>query len=181
MRTRQILTTSAAALLSNIHIGLAASVPRADPPSEVGAPCGQELGDCAGDLTCIPLSVDCTRWGNDSEDGCPGTCQQIDLSQQQIYATCGGFGRYDDCDERVEMCVVDPRHVDECGPACDGPGICWPFADICGGEENLPCPDGKVCFDDLFCLPLRFGSDRYEKTKLEETYRPENEGWQEDP
>ncbi|KAL2190246.1 hypothetical protein L209DRAFT_723727 [Thermothelomyces heterothallicus CBS 203.75] len=113
--------------------------------------------------------------------GCQGTCQDIDISKKQIYSLCGGFALYDDCDERIESCIADPRHVDTCGPSCDGPGICWPFAEICGGEEKLPCPEGKACFNDLLCFPLRFGSDYYKKSKLEEVHRTDRDGWQEDP
>jgi hypothetical protein len=176
MRHTAIIT--AATLLLNIQ--LSTSIPLDSPPSEVGQPCGQTLGDCAGTLTCIPLSTNCTQWVNTWNEGCPGTCQDIDISQQQVYTLCGGWGLMDDCDERRESCIADPRSADQCGPSCDGPGICWPYADICGGEAQIACPAGKACFEDLICLPLRFGSDYYEKSKLEEVTRTDQDGWQED-
>lgn len=180
---------AAAALLFNaaqLTAAAATTIPlssRSSPPSEVGDPCGQELGDCAGDLTCIPLSTDCTIWGENSEDGCPGTCQIINLDEQRIYTVCGGWHLYDDCDERVERCVADPRRYDRCGPSCDGPGICHPFAEVCGLEGDPPCPEGTVCFDSENggrCFPLRFGSDTYEKTRAEEIVREDQDGWQGD-
>ncbi len=91
----------------------------------------------------------------------------------------------DDCDERRERCVADPRHMDTCGPSCDGAGICWPFQDVCDAEGR-GCGEGKVCFAYRGggvggrCLPLRFGSDYYEKTRLEEVVRTDQDGWQED-
>ncbi|KAK3294094.1 uncharacterized protein B0H64DRAFT_399694 [Chaetomium fimeti] len=176
MRRTTIL--SVAAFLLDIRVS--AATPVDSPPSEVGQPCGQTLGDCAGNLTCIPLSTDCTRWVNSSNEGCPGTCQEIDISKQQIYTLCGGWSLIDDCNERIESCIADPRTADSCGPSCDGSGICWPFAEICGGEEKLECPKGKACFNDLICLPLRFGSDYYEKTSLEEVTRTDQDGWQGD-
>ncbi|KAK4121491.1 hypothetical protein N657DRAFT_535992, partial [Parathielavia appendiculata] len=165
-------------------------LPPPPPAPELGQPCSQSQGDCAGNLTCIPLSPNCTDW---SDPICSGTCQDLTSSLHpppQIYTLCGGWALYDDCDERREMCVADPRHAaSECGPACDGPGVCWPFADVCqdiGGEEageemrKMKCPEGKVCFKDMFCLPLRFGSDHYEKSKLEEVTRTDQDGYQED-
>ena len=181
---------AAAALLFNaaqLTAAAATTIPLSSrsspPPSEVGDPCGQELGDCAGDLTCIPLSTDCTIWGENSEDGCPGTCQIINLDEQRIYTVCGGWHMYDDCDERVERCVADPRRYDRCGPSCDGPGICHPFAEVCGLEDDPPCPERTVCFgtgNAGRCFPLRFGSDYYEKTRAEEIVREDQDGWQGD-
>ncbi len=79
-----------------------------------------------------------------------------------------------DCDERRERCVADPRHMDRCGLSCDGMGICWPFQDVCDGDGR-GCGEAKVCFLDSTsggkCFPLRFGSDYYEKTGLEEVLR----------
>ncbi|KAH6855843.1 hypothetical protein B0I37DRAFT_365965 [Chaetomium sp. MPI-CAGE-AT-0009] len=171
---RRTTLLSVVAFLIDVRLSL--GTPVNSPPAEVGQPCSQTLGDCAGNLTCIPLSTDCTRW----DKGCLGTCQEIDISKQQIYTLCGGWSLMDDCNERIESCIADPRTADLCGPSCDGSGICWPFAEICGGEEKLECPEGKACFNDLICLPLRFGSDHYEKTSLEEVYRTDQDGWQGD-
>lgn len=178
MRSISIIT--AAAFLLNVAVSVAA--PLASGPSEVGQPCGQTLGDCTGDLTCIPLSTNCTIWVTSWQEGCPGTCQVIDLSQAQIYTLCGGWSLYDDCDERVERCVADPRTDQGCGPSCDGPGICWRFEDTCGGETGWECPEGKACFPygntgTGRCFPLRFGSDYYDKTGLEEVYRTDQDGF----
>jgi hypothetical protein len=170
---RHTIILRAAALL--FHISLSVAVPLDSAPSEVGQACSQTLGDCAGTLTCIPLSSNCTSWRED----CAGTCQEIDISKQQIYTLCGGWSLIDDCDERREMCVADPRRMYECGPSCDGPGICWPFKEMCGGEAGTQCPEGKVCFRDMFCFPLRFGSDYYQKSKLEEVTRTDQDGYQE--
>lgn len=60
-------------------------------------------------------------------------------------------------------------------------GICWPWAESCDEELGLECPEGRVCFEERgICLPLRFGSDYYEKTRLEEEYRTDQDGWQGD-
>ncbi|KAH6634629.1 hypothetical protein B0J18DRAFT_416795 [Chaetomium sp. MPI-SDFR-AT-0129] len=176
MRLTSIITTSTTVLT------LALANPLTSPqPSLINAPCGQTLGDCADPLTCIPLSINCTRWVSSLNEGCPGTCQQLDLTQQKIYTLCGGWEFRDDCDERVEVCVADPRHVDQCGPSCDGMGICWPWAESCDEGLGLECPAGRVCFKERgICLPLRFGSDYYEKTRLEEEYRTDQDGWQGD-
>ena len=155
-------------------------------PSRIDEACGQSLGDCAAPLTCIPVSPNCTKWVSRWSEGCPGTCQDIDISKQQIYTICGGWGYYDDCNERIERCVTDPRNGG-CGPSCDAMGICWPFKEVCGGETGLNCPQGKACFEDNktkdseqggICLPLRFGSDYYEKTELEQVFRTDQDGWQ---
>ncbi|KAK4170830.1 hypothetical protein QBC36DRAFT_341191 [Triangularia setosa] len=160
-------------------------------PSEINSPCNFDLGDCASPLTCIPLSTTCTRWASlqDSWPGCPGTCQLIDVSDQKVYTKCAGWGFYDNCDERVEYCREDPRN-DDCGPPCDGAGICQPNDDYCGGKEKQQCREGLACFvspsvgqvdqENPFgvCLPLRFGSERYEKTRLEESWTEEWDGWQ---
>ncbi|KAK4152737.1 hypothetical protein C8A00DRAFT_34520 [Chaetomidium leptoderma] len=178
-----------AAVLFNNQVSVAVPLAsNSDEPSEVGQPCGKTLGDCAGILTCTPLSTNCTEWVTNWPEGCPGTCQEIDVSQQQIYTLCGGWQLMDDCDERRERCVADPRHADPCGPSCDGAGICWPFDDVCGGDTGRVCPEGKACFmRSNFagvlqgkCFPLRFGSDAYEKTGLEEMYRTDQDGYQED-
>ncbi|VBB81424.1 Putative protein of unknown function [Podospora comata] len=165
------------------------------PPSEINAPCNYDLGDCAPPLTCIPLFPTCTRWTtlkDPSWPGCPGTCQLIDLSTQKIYTKCAGWGLYDNCDERVEYCTDDPRNSG-CGPSCDGPGICQPNDDWCGGEDERECREGLACFIHPpvsvqgeknpygVCLPLRFGSEYYEKTGLEESWTEEWDGWQGDP
>ncbi|KAK0716721.1 hypothetical protein B0T21DRAFT_296111, partial [Apiosordaria backusii] len=160
-------------------------------PSEINSPCGLDLGDCAHPLTCIPLSTNCTRWTASWSDwaGCPGTCQSIDISVQKIYTLCGGWSLLDNCDERVEYCRRDPRN-DDCGPSCDGAGICQPNDDYCGGKEQQECREGLACFIDGqdwqvdgehpygVCLPLRFGSERYEKTSLEESWTEEWDGRQ---
>ncbi|KAM7193086.1 hypothetical protein V8F33_007958 [Rhypophila sp. PSN 637] len=165
------------------------STPLIQPTSTDPLPCGQTNPECPSPLTCIPLSTNCTHWATrSSPSSCPGRCELLDLSQQQIYTLCGGWALMDDCDERIERCVADPRRLDSCGPSCDGPGICWPFKDICDAEGK-GCGEGKVCFWDrpLFdrpvgkqgkCLPLRFGSDYYEKTRLEEVTRTDQDGWQ---
>lgn len=93
----------------------------------------------------------------------------------------------DDCDERVEQCVADPRSTDGCGPSCDGPGICAPIKDMCGGDTEMECDEGKVCFPRMcfrndetacggLCFPLRFGSDSYEKSGLVEVVRHDQDG-----
>jgi hypothetical protein len=182
MRYMSIITAAAFIL----NVAASAAAPLASGPSKVGQACSESLGDCAGALTCIPLSTNCTRWAPswNGDEGCPGTCQDIDISQAQIYTLCGGWSLYDDCDERVERCVLDPRTSEGCGPSCDGPGICWPL-DVCGGETGMQCPEGKACFvrgsaESGMCFPLRFGSDHYEKTSLEEVYRTDQDGMQRD-
>jgi hypothetical protein len=149
------------------------------PPSEVGTPCGGSLGDCPN-LTCIPLSTNCTAFSL-----CPGTCQDIDATKQQIYTLCGGWGLLDDCDERIEHCISDPRHRFECGPSCDGMGICAPLADWCSAQrgEEKKCSNDKACFyngDQQFgwCFPLMFGSDDYDKTGAYEVIRTDQDGYQ---
>ncbi|KAK4149849.1 hypothetical protein C8A00DRAFT_18516 [Chaetomidium leptoderma] len=179
---RGISIIAAAVLVFNIQVSV--SIPLASSPPDIGQPCGQSLGDCAGTLTCIPVSTNCTQWVNSWSEGCPGTCRDIDISQVQIYTIFGGWGFMDDCDERREYCTADPRHVDNCGPSCDGFGICWPFAEVCGGETGMACPEGKACFggdhrdaQGGMCLPLRFGSDYYEKSGLEEVFRTDQDGF----
>lgn len=165
-----IITTVAFLLSIKASVSIPLTSPTS-PPSEIGQPCGQSLGDCASPLTCIPLSANCTEWVHSGSEGCPGTCQHIDIAQQHIYTLCGGWGFFDDCDESRELCVADPRNADECGPSCDGPGICWPFDEWCKVETGEGCAEGKGCFGGM-CFALRFGSDYYEKTMLEEVYRP---------
>ncbi|KAK5658922.1 hypothetical protein OQA88_1737 [Cercophora sp. LCS_1] len=179
---------------------LVASTPLPD-PSEVGIPCGHDHPDCPT-LTCVPTQINCTFWKDNWFDGCPGTCQEIDITRQHIYTLCGGWGLMDDCDERIEYCRADPRHHYECGPSCDGMGICVPNHDGCGGKEEIGCGEGKVCFatpswqenakDCVYrevngqmlptcygvCLPLRFGSDTYAKTGREEIMRNDQDGRQ---
>ncbi|KAK4113017.1 hypothetical protein N656DRAFT_778532 [Canariomyces notabilis] len=186
-----LLPLIAAAFLSS-----ASSGPLTARLAEVGTPCGAELGDCPT-LTCIPLSSNCTYFPK-----CRGTCQDLSVEKQQIYTVCGGWSYYDDCDERVESCMTDPRHYYSCGPSCDGMGICYPIKDgSCGGNTGRECGPGKVCFGgdnmkpgvgylcDLnietgekicggVCLPLRFGSDGYEKSKEAEVVRTDQDGWQ---
>ena len=118
----------------------------------------------------------------------------------------------DDCDERIERCVTDPRNNDRCGPECDGMGICAPIVDVCEGESGRSCAADKVCFggdvvpDDMglntmgtgrwcvedgsgvkgkfacggVCLPLRFGSDSYAKSRAVEVIRTDQDGNQRD-
>ncbi|KAK0658323.1 hypothetical protein QBC41DRAFT_385798 [Cercophora samala] len=154
-------------------------------PSSINAPCNFDLGDCPSPLTCIPLSPTCTRWStlqDTSWPGCPGTCQLIDLSTQRVYRKCAGWGLYFNCDEKTEYCTDDPRNY-RCGPSCDDAGICQPSDDWCGGQDKRACREGLACFIHPpahvqnegespygVCLPLRFGSDYYEKTGLEETW-----------
>jgi hypothetical protein len=166
------------AFLLGLWSHLLAAAP-ADPqpkPTQVGDRCGtydgEFLGDCAGTLTCIPLSTNCTRFHTNWTTGCPGTCQEIDLSQQRIYTLCGGWHLYDDCDERVERCRTDPRNFG-CGPACDGPGICIPKQDTC--RDGQGCREGLACFETGDCLPLRFGSSTYPKTSQEEVWGDDDE------
>ena len=178
-------------MLPNIAAALPQAQPSSEAPSEVGSACGAELGDCLT-LTCIPLDRNCTTFAT-----CRGTCQALDNRQQQVYTLCGGWTMYDDCDERTEACVADPRHRDSCGPSCDGPGICFPLVDECGGGADAnKCPDGKVCFKRTSlcsidpttgvktcpgsCFPLRFGSDGYAKSRLEEIVRTDQDGYQEE-
>ncbi len=167
--------------------------------TEVGIACGAALGDCPT-LTCIPLSKECTDFGE-----CPGTCQYINIAEQRIYTLCGGWGYYDDCDERIEFCGSDPRNSG-CGPSCDDMGICHVTKDYCGGPDMVECSGGKVCFEHIWghnpttlpdpeicrrtpeggwacggtCFPLRFGSDSYAKTRLEEVIRKDQDGRQGD-
>ncbi|GAB1317074.1 hypothetical protein MFIFM68171_07284 [Madurella fahalii] len=159
--------------------------------AELNTPCGGGLPDCPT-LTCIPLSPNCTVWNRRYGDPCPGTCQYIDITHQHIYTVCGGWGFYDDCDERFESCIADPRHDDSCGPSCDGMGICHPNMEICGFADwvgdgvGYVCPEGKACFMGTYrttngsvggaCFPLRYGSDYYEKTKKEEVIREDQNG-----
>ncbi|KAK4182085.1 hypothetical protein QBC35DRAFT_550320 [Podospora australis] len=155
--------------------------------SEVGQDCGANFPDCPT-LTCIPLSKNCTKWKDSWDKGCPGTCQAIDISKQHIYTLCGGWGLIDDCDERVESCVTDPR-TQSCGPSCDDIGICWPYKDFCDADTGVKCPEGHACFrtgwgaykskeGTGWCFPLRYGSDLYPKTGLEEVWRTDQDGWQ---
>lgn len=168
-------------------------------PTEVGSACGAELGDCAGTLHCVPSSANCTDFQQ-----CHGSCEDLSSSPQQIYTLCGGWDMIDDCDERVEYCIADPRRERDCGPSCDGPGICSVFSEICGGDYDTQCPDGKACFggdkteweeywpprlceyDDSYpggqncagyCFPLRFGSDHYPKSREWEIVRTDQDGY----
>ena len=100
----------------------------------------------------------------------------------------------DDCDERVEHCTADPRSRD-CGPSCDSGGICIPNVDVCGWEAKYKCRPGLECFISSwscpagyrgegnkdcggYCLPMRFASDAYAKTRLEEISRTDLDGRQ---
>ncbi|KAK4454534.1 hypothetical protein QBC34DRAFT_467965 [Podospora aff. communis PSN243] len=192
---------------------LPSTSPQPNPLPELNSPCGPDIGDCPGTLTCIPLSQNCTVWRIDEYSGrppCRGTCQDIDIARQKVYTLCGGWRRMDDCNEAVEQCVADPRHDGACGPACDGPGICLPKGDVCGWDTGRTCGEGRECFfggEDVWpngvpgsrkgcqeweaedgtwvkqcqgqCLPLRFGSDTYEKTGREEIITDRWDGWQE--
>ncbi|KAL2264993.1 hypothetical protein VTJ83DRAFT_7503 [Remersonia thermophila] len=179
MALRVILST----VLLVLGVRLAASAPtessEVPKPTEVGDLCGtydgQFLGDCADPLTCIPLSSNCTFFRDPQSltPGCPGTCQELDVAQQKVYTLCGGWHLYDDCDERIERCSVDPRNRG-CGPPCDGPGICIPYEDTC--RQGQKCREGTVCFEKTgACLPLRFGSDSYEKTSREQVWGDDDE------
>ncbi|KAG7290257.1 hypothetical protein NEMBOFW57_000256 [Staphylotrichum longicolle] len=131
-----------ATILATINFPLALSAPLTDAPPptsqpQLNEPCGQSLGDCASPLTCIPLSPSCTQWTSPWSAGCPGVCRALDAAQQRVYTLCGGWALMDDCDERRERCVADPRN---------------------GGGG--------------------FGSDYYEKTRLEEVHRTDQDGWQ---
>jgi hypothetical protein len=162
-------------------------------PAECNSPCG--MGKDCPSLTCIPVAANCTDFGD-----CAGTCQDLSASKQQIYSVCGGWGLIDDCDERIESCTSDPRRSG-CGPECDGPGICLPLEDYCGGDTDQRCGEGKVCFkgsgvgdwgcvdgersDKGYscwgkCLPLRFGSDGYAKSREVEVARHDQDGNQRD-
>ena len=64
----------------------------------------------------------------------------------------------DDCDERRERCVADPRREDACGPSCDGMGICWPFKERCEGGGLVMtyfCPRDYL---ELITAPISQGS-----------------------
>lgn len=173
------LTTSVIPLLFLFPFTISSS-PLPPPNAEIGQPCGASLGDCPT-LTCIPVSKSCTNFRE-----CQGTCHPVNISEQQIYTKCGGWGFMDDCNEKFESCIADPRTDDKCGPSCDGMGICWPFMDYCGWEDGRECAPGSACFKEErawpnasgVCLPLRFGSDYYEKTNLEEIFRNDQDGWQ---
>ncbi|KAM7200836.1 Protein of unknown function (DUF2804) domain containing protein [Naviculisporaceae sp. PSN 640] len=131
--------------------------PGAPSDPNIGQPCGMrdvsipnQNIDCPSPLTCVPQDKSCTRWfrPNDAEwgfFGCPGTCQSISPQSEQIYTKCGNMIYDTDCIEGNERCVGDPRRRDGT-PAGDGPGICWPFRDMCGWDSGLTCPEGKVCF-----------------------------------
>lgn len=150
-------------------------------------PCGATNPDCPSPLTCIPLTASCTVWPR-----CPGTCQALDRARQRIYTLCGGWRMMDDCDERIESCVADPRREGECGPSCDGPGICLPLGETCRaaveGGEPVGCPEGTDCFFTTdwmgvkrttgMCFPLRYGSDFYERSRGEEVVRTDQDGYQ---
>lgn len=165
-----------------LFIGLshmAACSPKTE-PSDVGSPCGAELGDCAGTLHCVPLSTDCTDFRE-----CHGTCEDLHSSPQPIYTICGGWDFIDDCDERVEYCTPDPRTNEHCGASCDAMAICAILDEYCGGPDDRECPLGKTCFDfghddsgTLWgnCFPLRFGSDTYEKSSEWEVIRYDQDG-----
>lgn len=98
----------------------------------------------------------------------------------------------DDCDERIESCVADPRREGECGPSCDGPGICLPLGETCRaaveGGGPVGCPEGTDCFFTTdwmgvkrttgMCFPLRYGSDFYERSRGEEVVRTDQDGYQ---
>ncbi|KAK3321685.1 hypothetical protein B0H66DRAFT_552459 [Apodospora peruviana] len=194
-----MLTSTTLSIIMGLLSTLTSAMPLAD-PSEVGSACGGDKGDCPS-LTCIPLSANCTTWTTSYQKGCPGTCQSLDVSAQRIYTLCGGWALYDDCDERIESCLADPRHNDKCGPSCDGPGICIPNNDYCGWDKpGKECREGTTCFTDSnmacreeraadgtiericggVCLPLRYGSDYYNKTRLEEVRRTDQDGYQHD-
>lgn len=183
----------------------------------IGTPCGiRDLSipnqniDCPAPLTCIPLDRNCTRWYRPNGEeygflGCPGTCQAIPLEAEQIYTKCGNMIYDTDCIEGNERCVGDPRRRDGT-PSSDGPGICWPFRDMCGWDTGFTCPEGKVCFggersdnpnltrgpfcvDVMYkgkrqnlcggaCFPLRYGADRYEKSREVLVERHAQSGWQ---
>ncbi|KAL1839991.1 hypothetical protein VTJ49DRAFT_954 [Mycothermus thermophilus] len=176
---RTILNTAVFLLGVRLAIAIPLESSGASEPKEIGDRCGtydgQFLGDCADPLTCIPLSPNCTFFRDpwSSATGCPGTCQEIDISQQRIYTLCGGWHLYDDCDERIEQCSVDPRNRG-CGPPCDAGGICIPYEDTC--TQGKKCREGTVCFEKTgACLPLRFGSDSYEKTSREHVWVDDDE------
>jgi len=148
-------------LTSLALLGLSTALPSDPlPPTELGTPCGADIGDCPT-LTCIPLSQNCTVWGASdykSRPPCRGTCQALDLSKQKIYTLCGGWSRIDDCNEAVERCIADPRHDGACGPSCDGPGICVPLVDdVCGWDTGKTCVEGKECFYVSVYLRCRLG------------------------
>ncbi|KAK3997925.1 hypothetical protein QBC44DRAFT_228838, partial [Cladorrhinum sp. PSN332] len=150
-------------------------------PSDINTPCGFTNPNCPDPLTCIPLARNCTTWtsewkGLGSHPGCPGTCQYVDYSQSQNYTVCGGWASADDCYESREICIADPR-TNQCGIPCDDKGLCHPYREMCGWDTGLTCPEGKVCFGDGVCLPLRFGSDSYKKGLLEEVVRKDQDGW----
>lgn len=178
--------------------------------TETPQPCGHHSNAaCPSNLTCIPLSANCTQYYSPSTNhpGCPGTCQPLSLSHQQIYTACGNMIYLDACLEYREKCIADPRRGRGSGsPSGDGPGICWPFRDICGWDTGYTCQRGLACFgggdenDEIkdqkrfcvdvlkagertrvcggVCLPLRYGSDTYDKTRLEEVWRSDQSGWQ---
>ncbi|KAF5018985.1 hypothetical protein F66182_9003 [Fusarium sp. NRRL 66182] len=118
-----------------------------------GQPCGFKIAHCPKDTRCKPISPNCQNL-----DRCAGEC----VFKNQ-YQTCGGFRAEPPppC-KKGTHCVDDPRTPDDCGMACDKPGICAPKKPKqCRGFMGKECPKGLWCYDDPSdeCDPMNGGAD----------------------
>ncbi|KAG9252862.1 proteinase inhibitor I1, Kazal [Emericellopsis atlantica] len=97
-------------------------------------PCGLKIAPCPNDTECVPVSPDCTDLWR-----CRGVCEY-----KNEYPSCGGYRvKPVDCPPDAD-CRDDPRLENDCGMACDKPGMCIPN-DVPRCEDET-CPLGLWCY-----------------------------------
>lgn len=136
------------AVLALVALGLAT----ADAVAVNKPACGLNHPPCRGKTMCMPNSPSCTDLAR-----CQGTCLPYNE-----YPRCGGHSANPPRCPRGSTCKDDPRIPNNCGMACDRPGICIPDnARSCGGFAGLQCPSGLSCFDapNDGCDPNNGGAD----------------------
>ncbi|KAM4067900.1 Kazal domain-containing protein [Hirsutella rhossiliensis] len=148
MLSSNVLAIAAVGLASFVAAGPAAR------------PCGLKIAPCPHKTTCVPLYPGCTNL-----DRCRGTCvakKDYYRSAKKDYPSCGGHRANPPKCPAHSTCKDDPRIPNNCGMACDRPGICIPKnAPSCGGFAGRPCPKGLRCYDapNDGCDPNKGGAD----------------------
>ncbi|KAF4340705.1 Kazal domain protein [Fusarium beomiforme] len=135
------------------NILIAASIGLAAASQSSGQGCGRKMAPCPSDTICKPIDNNCQNLNK-----CSGMCYF-----KKKYQSCGGFRAEPapPC-KKGYHCIDDPRTPEDCGMACDKPGICAPKKlPDCAGFTGKQCPKGLYCYDDPSddCDPKNNGFD----------------------